>query len=313
MAEDLDIKAGSKSAQQAFHLCLSDGNSWSLTGDPQNAGLVDRLASIMELKECASTSSPRFIFSSNGNTKVGSERAINLLVPETSSSRNRNGWHFYDHNTIRIWHHDDFADVICEVKVNKGREIELINMWFALHPVYQLSISKGGLPFHGGLVERAGQGFLLVASGGTGKSTCCARLPENWRPLCDDESLVVLTEENKYQAHPFPTWSDYLWQESDKTWNVEYSVPLQSIFFLEQSEADTVEPLGEGRAAVLMTESAAQICEKFWRNLAEEDKKKRRKELFDNACEMVKSIPVYRLKMSLEGRFWEKMEEVIRF
>jgi SynChlorMet cassette protein ScmC len=85
------------------------------------------------------------------------------------------------------------------------------------------------------------------------------------------------------------------------------------IFFLEQSEADAVEPLGVGRAAVLITESAAQICEKFWRNLTEEDKKKHRTKLFDNACEMAKSIPAYRLKVSLEGRFWEKMEEVIRF
>ncbi len=296
-----------------YCLNLSDGSSWSLTGDQENARLVDRLALIMELKESASASSPKFIFSSNGNPSVSSKGALYLLVPETSSSRNRDGWYFYDHNTIRIWHHDNISDVVCEVKVNKGREIELINMWFALHPIYQRSISRGGLPFHGGLVERAGQGFLLVASGGTGKSTCCQRLPDDWRPLSDDEALVVFTEEMKYQVHPFPTWSDYLWQQSDKTWNVEHSVPLQGIFFLEQAEADIVEPMGEGRAAVLMTESAAQICEKFWRNLAEEDQKKRRTELFDNACEMAKSIPAYRLKMSLEGRFWEKMEEVIRF
>ncbi|MBW1744671.1 MAG: SynChlorMet cassette protein ScmC [Deltaproteobacteria bacterium] len=283
-------------SKSAFSVSLHDGSRWCLAGDQQNASLVRKLAEIMKLKECASTSSPRFIFVSNGNADVGS-----------------NGWYFYDHNTIRIWHNDNISDVICEVKVNKGREIELINMWFALHPIYQQSISRGGLPFHGGLVERAGQGFLLVASGGTGKSTCCERLPEDWQPLCDDEALVVLTEDMKYQAHPFPTWSDHLWQQSDKTWNVQYSVPLQSIFFLEQAEADTVEPLGEGRAAVLMTESAAQICEKFWRNLAEEDQKKHRTELFDNACEMAKSIPAYRLKVSLEGRFWEKIEEVIGF
>jgi SynChlorMet cassette protein ScmC len=292
------MKADYESAQRAFHLLLRDGSRWCLTSDQENAQLVVKLASIMELKECASTSSSRFIFSSNGNPHVGLDG-------------NRDGWYFYDHSTIRIWHNDSIHDVICEVRVNKGREIELINMWFGLHPIYQQSISKGGLPFHGGLVERAGQGCLLVASGGTGKSTCCQRLPDDWHALCDDEALVVLTEEKTYQAHPFPTWSDYLWQPSDKTWNVEWSVPVQGIFFLEQSKADTVEPVGEGRAAVLMTESAAQICEKFWRNLGEEDQKKHRTELFDNACEMAKSIPAYRLKMSLEGRFWEKMEEVI--
>jgi SynChlorMet cassette protein ScmC len=295
-----------------YCLTLGDGTSWCLGGDHQNSRLVDRLASIMELKECASTKFPKFIFTASGNANAGSEGPMDFLFHETSSSRRRNGWYFYDHSTIRIWHHDNISDVVCEVKINKGREIELINMWFALHPIYQQSISKGGLPFHGGLVERAGQGLLLVASGGTGKSTCCQRLPDDWRPLCDDEALVVLTEEETYQAHPFPTWSDYLWQRSDKTWNVEYSVPLLGMFFLEQSEADTVESLGEGRAAVLIAESAAQICQKFWRNLAEEDQRKHRTELFDNACEMAKSIPAYRLSVSKDGKFWEKMEEVIR-
>ncbi|MBW1896595.1 MAG: hypothetical protein JRI47_06020, partial [Deltaproteobacteria bacterium] len=120
--------------EKAFHLLLNDGTSWCLTGDQQNIQLVEKLASIMELKECASTSSPRFIFSSNGNAIGGYRGLTELSVSETSLSRNSNGWYFYDHNTIRIWHHDDIADVICEVKINRGREIELINMWFALHP-----------------------------------------------------------------------------------------------------------------------------------------------------------------------------------
>lgn len=288
------------SHERAFHLALRDGNRWCVTGDAENTELVGRLAAIMELKGCDSTSSPRLIFSSNGNLHVG-------------PNQNTDGGYVFDHNTIRIWHRRDITDVTCEIKLNKGQEIALINMWMALHPIYQQSISRGGLPFHGGLVERAGQGFLLVASGGTGKSTCCARLPDDWRPLCDDEALVVLTEKNKYRAHPFPTWSDHLWQRSDKTWNVEHSLPLSSLFFLEQSEEDAVEPLGEGKAAVLITESAAQICEKFWRNLTPEDQKKYRAELFDNACKMAKRIPGYRLSVNREGRFWEKMEEVIRF
>jgi SynChlorMet cassette protein ScmC len=296
-----------------YSLTLSDGSGWWLSGMGEYVKWVEKLVSIMELEKSRLNGSAKLVFCSGGSRNGTPEKISQVAACQSHSSGSGDGWYFYDHNTLRIWCHDDIPDVICEVKMKKGREIELINMWFALHPIYQRSISKGGLPFHGGLVERAGQGFLLVASGGTGKSTCCQRLPDDWRPLCDDEALVVLNEEKKYQAHPFPTWSEHLWQRSGKTWNVEYSVPLMDIFFLEQSEADAVEPLGEGRAAVLMTESAAQICEKFWRNLAEEDKKKHRTKLFDNACEMAKSIPAYRLKVSLDGRFWEKMEEVIRY
>jgi len=137
------------------------------------------------------------------------------------------------------------------------------------------------------------------------------RLPEHWRTLCDDEALVVADRQEKYRAHPFPTWSEYLWKRSQKTWNVQYSVPLSAIFFLEQSGTDTIEPLGEGHAAVLITESASQIYEKFWRKSDQKDQREFREELFNNACTMAKKIPCYRLYVSLNGRFWEKMEDVL--
>ncbi|OEU65498.1 MAG: SynChlorMet cassette protein ScmC, partial [Desulfobacterales bacterium PC51MH44] len=206
---------------------------------------------------------------------------------------------------------DNIPDVVCEVKDTKGPEIAFINMWFSLHPIYQRSIRGAGLPFHAALVELDGRGFLLAAPGDKGKSTCCGRLPDYWQPLCDDETLVVIDKQKTYRAHPFPTWSDYLWKRSEKIWNVQYSVPLCGVFFLEQSETDDVVPLGEGEAVVLMSESAMQICEKFWRALDIEDQRPFRKEIFSNACEMAKKIPAYRLGVSLHGRFWEKMEEAL--
>ena len=184
-------------------------------------------------------------------------------------------------------------------------------MWFALHPIYQRSISKGGLPFHAGLVELGGRGVLLAASSDTGKSTCCRRLPDDWKPLCDDEALIVLDKNKNFRAHPFPTWSDYIERQSEKTWNIQYSVPLSRVFFLEQSEIDEVAPIGEGEAALLISESAMQICEKFWRNASEEEQRNFRKMLFNNACKMAKQIPAYRLGVSRNGRFWEKMEQVL--
>ena len=295
-----------------YSLSLSDGSNWSLSGGGEYVNWVDKLATIMELKKTEMNGSPRLVFYESGHTNARPPGPIDIGVPASFPSGSEEGWNFYEHSTLRIWHHHEISDVIGEVKINLSREIELINMWFSLHPIYQRSISRGGLPFHGGLVEMAGKGFLLVASGGTGKSTCCARLPEGWKALCDDEALVVLTEKKTYRAHPFPTWSDYLFKRNKKTLDVQYSVPLSGLFFLEQSEADAVEPLGRGKTAVLMTESATQICEKFWRKLREEDQKKSRAELFDNACAMAKTIPAYRLSVARDGRFWEKMEEVIR-
>ncbi len=284
---------------KGYHLSLGDGNNWWITSDEDNASWVDKLAAIMELRKCRSNDSPRLIFSKmvdENDVKDGSEDA---------------GWICHDAQIIRIWRHDSIPDVICEIKDDGSDDIKYITMWISLQSIYQRSISGGGLPFHAALAELEGRGVLVAASGDTGKSTCYRRFPDYWKPLCDDETLVVLDKQREYRVHPFPTWSDYLWKRGKNTWNVQYSVPLSGIFFLEQSETDEVVPLGKGEAAVLISESASQICQKFWRKADIEDQRRFRGEVFSNACEITERIPAYRLRASLHGRFWEEIENVL--
>jgi len=266
----------------------------------------------MELKESSLTGSPKLVFSSQVASNGTINRASDCVAAKLSYGGPNAGWLVPHPDSLRAWRYNNSPDVVCELKHNdEGAEIEIIYMWFALHPIYQRSMCIGGLPFHAGLIELDGRGFLLAARGDTGKSTCCRRLPDYWKPLCDDEALVVFDKQKKYRGHPFPTWSDYLWKHSEKTWNVQYSVPLTGVFFLEQSEADEIKPLGEGQAAVLMAESAIQVCEKFWRTSAKEYQRPFRTEIFNNACKMAKQIPAYHLCVSRHGEFWKKMEKVI--
>lgn len=302
----------SSSLSIEYFLTLSDGCSWWLSGVNESVRWVDKLATIMELKESRSNGSPKLIFSSEVASNGTINRASDCVAAKLSYSGPNAGLSISHPDSFRVWRYNNTPDVVCEVKDNdESAEIEIINMWFALHPIYQRSMCVGGLPFHAGLIELDGRGFLLAARGDTGKSTCCRRLPDYWKPLCDDEALVVFDKQKKYRAHPFPTWSDYLWKHSEKTWNVQYSVPLTGVFFIEQSEVDEIKPLGEGQAAVLMAESATQVCRKFWRTSAREDQRPFRMEIFNNACRMAKQIPAYRLCVSLYGEFWEKMEQVI--
>ena len=274
---------------RGYGLSLSDGNNWWVTGDEDNIRWIDDLTAILELKECAPDDLPKLIFSKMDDT----------------------GWEFYDHRIVRIWYRDSTPDIVYEVKDWEEENLKYINMRYSLHPIYQRSISKGGLAFHAALAELDGRGVLLSAPGDTGKSTCCRRLPDYWKPLCDDESLVVLNEQKMYRAHPFPTWTDYLWKRAANTWDVQYSVRLAGVFFLEQSETDEVVPIGNGEAAILMAESATQACGKFWRGLDEADQRTRREEAFSNACAMAKAIPAFRLRVSLHGRFWEEIEKAL--
>ncbi|MEE9604789.1 MAG: SynChlorMet cassette protein ScmC, partial [Candidatus Scalindua sp.] len=190
-------------------------------------------------------------------------------------------------------------------------DLEIVNMLNSLHPIYQRVQDGGGLPLHAALLELDEKGILLAAPGDTGKSTSCRRLPDYWNPLCDDEALVVFDHENRYRAHPFPTWSEYLWKSSDKTWNVQHSVPLHAIFFLEQAESNEVFPLGEGKAAVSINQSATEVSRRLRRKLDDQTKRPLAKLQFDNACNMAKSIPSFTLRASLHGRFWEEMEKTL--
>jgi SynChlorMet cassette protein ScmC len=150
----------------------------------------------------------------------------------------------------------------------------------------------------------------LAAPGDTGKSTCCRRLPAGWTAWGDDEILVVLDPQGTYQAHPFPTWSEYLEQRSEQTWPVQHSVPLAAVFFLEQAPTDEALPVGQGHAAFLMTESAAQVGRKFWSKLDPEFERDFRRALFDNASRLAQRVPAFRLRCRREGRFWEEIERV---
>jgi len=178
-------------------------------------------------------------------------------------------------------------------------------------PFNNRASDEGGLPFHAALIEKKGAGVLLAASGHTGKSTCSRRLAANWTPLCDDEALVISDKEKRFRVHPFPTWSDYMDRGSDNTWDIQHSVPLCGIFFLEQSDTDEAIALGQGEAAALVNESVTQVCEKYWRTGNREFQRNSRRQVFNNACALAENIPAFKLRVSLNGRFWEKIEQAL--
>jgi SynChlorMet cassette protein ScmC len=88
-------------------------------------------------------------------------------------------------------------------------------------------------------------------------------------------------------------------------------VPLAGVFFLEQAEIDEAVAIGSGQAAVRLTESAMQICGPLWRGLGAQEARRGRMSLFDNACQLARSIPAFVLHVSLHGAFWEEMEKAL--
>jgi len=290
-----------------YGLHLADGCNWCLSADVHISPWLDEFATIMRLSEHSPGDSSRLIFLKMQD-KADPERIVNaaLVCPDAAA-----GWMFYDRVYLRIWHHHTIPDILCEIKDEWGGGAEYTTMWYSLQYIYNRSMQCGGLPFHAACMELDGQGVLLAATGGTGKSTCYRRVPEYWKPLCDDEALVVLNKQGQYRVHPFPTWRDYLEKRANNTWDVQYSVPLSGIFLIEQAESDEVKQLGTGQAAVLISESAYQVCFRHYQILDGEEKRRFWKQIFDNACKIAEKIPVFRLRVSLHGQFWKEIEKSI--
>lgn len=300
----IDIYQPSLNNNKGYLLSLGESLNWVFTSDVALSGWLNRMASIIGIRPCEDNHYPKVIF-----TRMGIAGNLNRSVygqQNAFSSRL-----VYDYNTLRISYYSSADDVTVEVDNEEGGDIEIVNMWNALFPVYHKVVEHNGLPLHSGLAELDGRGILLVGAGDSGKSTCCQRLPGYWKTLCDDEALVVWDASRGYQAHPFPTWSEYLWgQTSGKTWDVGYSVPITAVFLLEQSTHDEVIPISNrAESAINMNRSAGQVYQRFWRRLEREQRWSMTRRIFDNACAMSRTVPTYILRASLTGRFWEMIEE----
>jgi len=294
----------------SYHMRLANGQVWHISAAQDSEILLKKLATIMRLKACETNGYPNLILIRNKSNKRYLREIPSRPENDAVKKLSEWGWKACDISEFRLWSRPDLTDVICEI-ASGDEYVDIMMMRTSLYPIYQRAQSSGGLPFHAGLVVRNGKGILLAAPRETGKSTCCRRLPFPWVALCDEEALVVLDDQKRYQAHPFPTWSDYLVRSSNRTWNVEHYVPLRAIFFIEQAEVDEVVSLGQGEAAVLINQSAAQVYHRYWYDLNYEELRTRKKRLFENACELAKAVPAFRLRVSLNGRFWEEMENVL--
>ena len=298
-------------SHRGYSLELGNGQGWHLvaTGAPNR--LLEKLASILELQPYEGYSYPKLIFVCGKPVKEKREKQIDSLDTGGQEGLPTKGWKARKYPALRIWSHCEVADVICEMGPEENHDLDIIRMVQALYPVFERAQGSGGLSLHAALVERRGVGALLVAPANAGKSSCCRLLPPPWLARCDDQTLVVRSEQNHYLAHPCPTWSEYFQRKSAQRWMVEQHVPVSGIFFLQKAEVGEVVSVGHGEAAALIVQSAMQASKSGWVHLEGEEVRALRKKVFDNSCELTGAIPAFRLQVNLRGRFWEEIDKVL--
>lgn len=296
----------------SYRLALTNELSWRLIAYAGTEDWFESMAAILHLRPSSvhASVSIRFVPSLRPRLRFPSWQNLSAFFG-TPCGFNKT-WDYEELGRVTLWHNAQDTEIICELDLYQASAFDFVLMWDSMHALYRGLVRRGGLPLHSALVKRPeGAGTLLVGGSGVGKSTCCQRLPQHWSALADDGVLVVPVPQGGYTAHPLPTWSDHILQRPTLPCFVERGIPLSSIIFLEQAAKDEILPLGKGTAAVWLTQSARVICDRGRIQSPHAEGGDFNRFLFENACEVVKSVPTFILRVARDGRFWEELERGI--
>jgi len=175
----------------------------------------------------------------------------------------------------------------------------------SFYPVFEREILKDGFPLHSGLLTG---GVLFAGSSGSGKSACCKKSLQ--KTLADDTSLIV-SRDNHYYVHPWVSWGDYIQRNMNTTFNVQNSVPLRAIFLIEKAAKTEILEIKKVEVIKKLFDLSFERIYLNVKNMKKTDRIKINTKLFDNICNMVHFIPVYKLGVSLKGDLQEAIERVI--
>jgi len=293
-----------------YQIMLAGGKVWTLGAMDEAEAWLFALASAMRLPPCPVETPPDLLFILRHDERLtAGELAASL--PAISSSRPSGKWRARVCPGVAFYSHPDVPHIVCCLTNGYGLRFPIEQMRRSLLPVFEGGLKRGGIPLHAALVARGGEAVLLTGKSGAGKSTSCRRLPQTWEVLSDDMALVVQITDGVYRVHPVPTWSAIEDFRICQSWAINRHVSLRAIFFLDQAARDEVFPLRRAEAAVGLYDASSVCFETMSGRFNSPEGLLYRKLVFANATSLAATVPAYRLHVSLTGRFWEKIEEVL--
>lgn len=284
--------------QDVYCLKVIDGTYWGFRSTASIIDWLENLAKIMQLNITQYFNINKYLtFIERGNDILSEDIKLNWKI-------------FKQGSAFCIWTHSDFDEIIIELntKFLNHNEIKYIYMWSSIKQILKYYVFKGVGPMHCGSANLNGKGFTIAAPGGVGKSTSIKRLPDYYKPLCDDLTLIIKKDSN-YYIQPMPTWSDHLESNNFTTFNTSLAVPLYAIFFLKQSFTDKIKKLNKIESIQYINQSFIQCWESYINRLDKLERKKISNKLFENSCSLAKDMNCYLLETTLKGKFWLLIEK----
>lgn len=289
-----------------YDLQLDDGTRWLLRPKAGTEEWLGRFASIMGLAMRAGSMPGRILTFYRAKSARPGRTPGFRIAPDHGGGV----WDFRRLPGVSLRDGKPGQNVACILPNGGDAATGVETMRHLLLPLYLDVLGRGGFPVHAALVQRDGRGFLVAGRSGIGKSTCCRRLPPPWKGLADDLALVIRESSGGYRAHPLPTWSAVR-SGRGGTCDAGYSVPLEAVFFLDQSGSDEAVPIGTGMAAAGCSQSIMQVLQSVGPINLSGDTRSVATRVFENAAAFSMAVPSYLLRVSLAGRFWEEIEAVL--
>ncbi len=184
-------------------------------------------------------------------------------------------------------------------------------VYHILEIIHYYCIQSDGLPLHAGCVMYNNRFILLAGEADGGKSTCCRMFSSKGMVHCDDEVVVLPTSSSNYKVHAFPTITSAREQKTP-SYNLRKAHQLSGVFILEKSLKNEICTLNPMERTLHVYAAALQIYKRY------EKKDKNMlpfhvifEKMYENAVRIGKTVPVYKLKFSLNGGFHEQVDEVL--
>ena len=151
-----------------------------------------------------------------------------------------------------------------------------------------LLASAGGLLLHASGGIRNGRGFLFSGVSGAGKTTMARLAPPDVHLLTDEISYLRRAD-GCFRAYGTPFTGELGIQGEC------ISAPLAAVYLIEHGAANQIEPVPEAQAArhlmrhtLFFAHDAHLVAD-----------------VFASVCELVRSVPVFRLQFLPDSRVWE--------
>jgi SynChlorMet cassette protein ScmC len=292
----------------SYQLRLEQDISWSFGAAGKASEWLEIFAEAMALSEDTGENQRHLVFEelpSKPGMPLGPVLGQSLIRLPAGK------WRFRDLGGISFFEHPDAKNIFCGLESGMDWPLQVHQMRRSLFPVLSDAVLAGGLPVHGALVENNESGIILAGRSGIGKSTACSRLPAPWRALSDDTCLVLKNPGGGFRVHPLPTWSAFRYDRMAGRSRAGVSLPLRAVFFLKQAREDECVEMKESAAAISLASIAHQVFRSIDRKYPRTEDADVSKALYANAVSLALTVPAYVLRISLKGRFCEKIEDVL--